>query len=93
MLFSCNDRELLQQLEKYINCVLISTDSKYDMLTAIALTLNEKIFGILEKHFDMLFPVLKDGLNVLEEVLTSPLDHKLFQLMASEKSYSITVGK
>ncbi len=92
VLFSCNDKAILNQLQAYINCVIITTDTKYDMLTAIALTLTEKIFGIVEKHFEAIFPVLEAGLHVLQETLTND-DSMHFQLVASERSYTIAVGK
>ena len=70
VLFSCNDTLILNQITTMMNCVKLEDDHQYNFLTCMAIGgLNEKIFGIVDKHFAVIFPFLQSSLEKLQAEL------------------------
>ena len=72
VLFSCNDKLILNQITTMMNCVKFEDDIQYNFLTCMAMGgLNEKIFGVVDKHFPSIFPLLQSSLKDLEAELVT----------------------
>ena len=70
ILFSCNDQEILNEITTYMNCVKLADDDKYNLLTAMAPCFNERLFGVVDKHFKIIYPILHDSLKELQQKVT-----------------------
>lgn len=101
VLFSCNDTLILNQITTMMNCVKLEDDHQYNFLTCMAIGgLNEKIFGIVDKHFAVIFPFLQSSLEKLQAELIqigqgSNDDGSLndgCQIFPAERSFAITVA-
>ena len=63
ILFSCNEKVILNEITTYMNCVKLADDDKYNLLTAMAPCFNERLFGVVDKHFKIIYPILHDSLQ------------------------------
>ena len=53
-----------------MNCVKLVDDSKYNLLTAMAPCFNERLFGVVDKHFKIIYPILEESLQELQQRVT-----------------------
>ena len=78
-----------------MNCVKLEDDHQYNFLTCMAMGgLNEKIFGIVDKHFPLIFPLLQSSLEELQSSLIQLGQdiHDGCQIFPAERSFAITVA-
>ncbi len=95
ILFSCNDKSLLNEIDTRMNCVKLKDDEMYNLLTAMGPCLSERLFGVVDKHFKLVFPVLKQALEDLQALQKERTDCSSMpgcQVIANERSLAITVG-
>ena len=90
ILFSCNEKVILNEITTYMNCVKLADDDKYNLLTAMAPCFNERLFGVVDKHFKIIYPILHDSLEELQERVTELKNG--CRVVPSERSFAIAVG-
>ena len=90
ILFSCNEKVILNEITTYMNCVKLADDDKYNLLTAMAPCFNERLFGVIDKHFKIIYPILHDSLEELQERVTELKNG--CRVVPSERSFAIAVG-